>query len=210
MKPVLKLVGLFLFFSLIFALLFLFFGEEFERLFSFDQCIIWFESIKPFAWIVGILLLVADLFLPIPATGVVAALGVVYGMVPGALLGIAGSTCAGITGYITARYLGDRATRFIVTQEEIESYKGFFNQWGAYAIIISRVMPIMPEVLSILAGFSEMKFRRFTAALIAGTIPACFLFSWVGQAAGDFNTGLLIAVLLPMFIWPLASRYMRV
>ncbi len=210
MKSALKLIALFLFFSLIFLFLFFLFGEEFDQLFSFEQCTLWFESIKPFAWMVGILLLIADLFLPVPATGVVAALGAVYGIVPGALFGIAGSTCAGILGYITARYIGDRATRFIVTQTEIENYRAFFNQWGAYAIIISRVMPIMPEVLSILAGFSEMKFKRFAAALIAGTIPACFLFSWIGQASADFNIGVLVAIVLPLFAWPLVSRYLSI
>ncbi|MEA3367453.1 MAG: hypothetical protein U9R68_04995, partial [Planctomycetota bacterium] len=66
---------------------------------------------RPGAWAVAIGLLVADLFLPVPATGVMAALGSVYGPVLGALVGAVGSAMAGLLGYGLARVGGQPVAR---------------------------------------------------------------------------------------------------
>jgi uncharacterized membrane protein YdjX (TVP38/TMEM64 family) len=49
------------------------------------------------AWAVGLALLIADPFLPVPATAVMTALGLIYGPVLGGLVGAAGAMLAGMT-----------------------------------------------------------------------------------------------------------------
>ncbi|MFH2093861.1 MAG: VTT domain-containing protein [Pseudomonadota bacterium] len=210
MKPVLKLFTLFIAISLIFLLSFLLFQENFEILFNFHACHQWFMTIKPYAWLIGILLLLADLIMPVPATGVLASLGAVYGVLPGALFGTIGSAGAGMLGYGAARLLGPKVTQLIATRKEREKFKVFFDQWGGYAIIISRILPLLPEVLTILAGISGMKFSKFILALLAGTIPVCFLFAWIGHFSEDTPVfGLLISVLIPVLLWPLFTKRLK-
>ncbi len=210
MKPILKLVLIFLAVSVFFLLSFILFQDYFEKLFSYHACREWFASIKPFAWLAGILLLVADIILPIPATGVMASLGAVYGLAWGAFFGIIGSTFAGVAGYGAARLLGPKATHFIASDEEQKKFKAFFDQWGGLAIIISRILPLLPEVLTILAGISGMKPSRFLLALLIGTVPVSFLFAGIGGHSDQAPAlGLLISVLVPIVLWPVFLKALK-
>ncbi|MDY0220353.1 MAG: VTT domain-containing protein [Desulfobacterium sp.] len=211
MKSLFKLFLLFVFITIIFILIYEMTGQDFEILFSQEKCIKYFSGIKPFAWIVGILLLISDILLPVPATGIMAALGAVYGVYAGAIISTVGSVGAGLTGYYTARVLGKKASRWIISEEEVEKFQYFFDRWGAYAIIMSRAVPVMPEAVTILAGLSGMKFSRFIFALVAGSLPVSFFFSWIGAYSDTSpGIGILFAVLLPALIWPFFIKIVKI
>ena len=211
MKLIIKIIILFLIFALFFILTYFVIGDRIEILFTPEKCIGWFSSAKSYAWMAGILLLISDILLPVPATGIMAALGAVYGLWQGAVINLIGSTGAGIIGYAAARYIGKRGSHFIASEEEIKKFSLFFDQWGPYAIIISRVMPILPEVIAILAGLSRMKFIRFLAALLGGTIPVSFLFSWMGTYSGFApGTGIIVAIILPALVWPIFIKIVKI
>ncbi len=194
--------------ALLFALGFALWGEEFEILFNQQACVAWFSRIKPYAWLLGIALLIGDLILPVPATGIMASLGVVYGFWLGTLFSITGSLAAGFIGYGLARFAGRKFTLLITDQEEIDRFQHLFNSWGGAAIIVSRIMPIMPEVMTILAGFAKMNLIRFSMALLSGTIPTCFLFVYLGSSTrAEPVWGMAAAVLLPLLVWPVFLRY---
>lgn len=50
-------------------------GAGWETRFTLEGNIRWHESVGPWAWAAGILLLTADLLLPVPSTVVISALG---------------------------------------------------------------------------------------------------------------------------------------
>ena len=207
MKPLFKLFLLFWLFALFFVLTYALTGSSFEILFSQEKCIAVFSKYKSTAWAMGIGLLLADILLPIPATGVMAALGAVYGLWPGAVFSAAGSVGAGLLGYGIARGLGKRWRGWIASEEEIQKFKTFFDHWGAYAIIIGRAAPVLPEVTTILAGISRMKFFLFIGALAAGAMPVGFVFSAMGAYSGwSPGIGIGMAVLVPALIWPLVLK----
>jgi uncharacterized membrane protein YdjX (TVP38/TMEM64 family) len=208
MSLVVKIFTGALFLALLFAGGFALWGEHFELLFSQQACAAWFAQMKPYAWLIGIGLLIGDLVLPIPATGIMAALGSVYGLWTGAMISILGSTMAGFTGYGLARFAGRRISRYLASEEELDRFTLLFNQWGGAAIIISRIMPILPEVMVILAGVSRMKLINFSIALLLGTVPTCFLFTSMGQAAQQEPVwGVGTAVFVPLLIWPVFLRF---
>jgi len=183
-------------------------GEDFERLFSQEACAAWFAGIRPWAWAVAIGLLVVDLFLPVPATGVMAALGSVYGPVLGALVGATGSGLAGLLGYGLARLGGRPLVRWMASEQEIGRFQAFFDRWGGWAIIVSRVLPILPEVVAVLAGLARMRLRRFVVALALGTVPTATLFAVLGHVSrAEPWYGMIVAVVAPMLIWPVFLRF---
>jgi uncharacterized membrane protein YdjX (TVP38/TMEM64 family) len=211
MKSIIRFFFLFIALSLFFILLYELTGQEFETLFSREKCIEWFTQVKTVAWIIGILLLVSDIVTPVPATGIMAALGAVYGLGLGTLFSVMGSAGAGLIGYGAARAFGLRGSRWIADEKEIQRFKMFFDQWGGYAVILSRATPILPEVISILAGLSKMKFSRFLSALLAGTIPTSFLFAWMGSYPGlSHGTGIVLAVLVPVLLWPVFIKMVKI
>ncbi|MFO8014734.1 MAG: VTT domain-containing protein [Phycisphaerae bacterium] len=178
-------------------------GEDFERLFNQEACAAWFARIRPWAWAAAVGLLVVDLFLPVPATGVMAALGSVYGPVVGALVGATGSALAGFLGYGLARAGGRPIARWIAKPDELARFQRFFDRWGGVAIILSRFLPILPEVVAVLAGLARMRLRRFALALLLGTVPTAALFAWLGHASrAEPAWGMVVAVVVPLLLWP--------
>jgi len=209
-----KLLLKILFFMLVLAGLFLLefklFGHDFELLFSQQRCIEWFSRIRPYGWAIGIGLLMGDLVLPVPATGIMAALGNVYGVFAGTLFSVIGSAGAGFIGYGVARFLGGKGSRFLASEEELRRFQHLFDQWGGMAIIISRIMPVLPEVLTILAGIARMHPGRFSVSLLLGTFFTSLLFSWIGYASRSLpGYGMLAAVLVPLLIWPVFLKFVR-
>ena len=182
-------------------------GESFEQVFSPEACVRWFAASRPYAWAAAIGLLVADLVLPIPATGIFAALGTVYGPWWGGLIGAAGSTLAGLVGYGLARLGGLPLARRLADDKELARFHAFFDRWGPVAVILSRAAPILPEVMAVLAGLARMSLGRFAASLVLGTVPTAFLFAWLGYASREAPWwGMLVAVLIPVAVWPVAVR----
>ena len=211
MKLFLKVLGIAVILAALFMLGFLLWGERFERLFSQQACAEWFAESRGYAWAVAIGLLVADLVLPIPATGVFAALGSVYGPIVGGVVGAVGSTCGGLAGYGLARLAGRRATRRLASEEELARFRSLFDRWGGYAVLVSRALPILPEVMAVLAGLARMRFSRFLAALLLGSSATSLLFAWLGWASrAEPWWGMVAAVLIPILVWPLFVHVARI
>ena len=203
MKLFFKVLGIAAALALLFVAGFELWGEQLETLFSQESCVEWFSRTRPTAWLVAIGLLVADLLLPIPATGVMAALGAIYGVAVGAAVGAAGSALAGLLGYGLARLAGKKGIRYIAGEDEVERFRAFFDRWGGAGIIVSRVLPILPEVMSVLAGLAGMRFARFVAALLLGTIPVSILFAYIGSVSAERPWyGMAVAVIIPLLLWP--------
>ncbi|MCE5277556.1 MAG: VTT domain-containing protein [Planctomycetaceae bacterium] len=161
----------------------------------------WVASARPYAWAVAIALLVADLFLPIPAAPVVAATGVIYGTFWGGVVGAAGSVLAGLVAYALARVAGRKAARFLASEEEMADLQRFFDTWGVGGIIASRALPVMPEVLTFMAGLAGMHRGRFVSALCVGSVPMGFLLAWAGSATAASSELLLVLTLVPAALW---------
>jgi uncharacterized membrane protein YdjX (TVP38/TMEM64 family) len=161
----------------------------------------WVGSARPYAWAVAIALLVGDLFLPVPAAPVVATAGVIYGTFWGGVIGTVGSFLAGMVAYGLARLAGRKAGRFLASDQELVELQAFFDTWGVGGIIASRAMPVLPEVLTFLAGLARMHLRRFMAALAIGAVPMGFLLAWAGSATGTSSKLLLVLTLIPAGLW---------
>lgn len=161
----------------------------------------WLISAKPYAWLVAIALIVGDLVLPIPTSPIMATLGVLYGTVLGGLIGAFGSVLAGITAYWVARLLGRRGIKLLASEQELAEFRDFFDSWGTAGIIASRAMPVVPEVMTLLAGTARMNFGRLVAALVIGSAPIGFLMAWVGETAGQSSQLLLVLTLVPAGLW---------
>ena len=64
------------------------------------------------------------------------------------------------------------------------SFGGWTLGWYLAALTVSRMVPVIAETLSCLAGLGRMDATRFTAALILGTAPiALFYFLLARKAA---------------------------
>lgn len=142
---------------------------------------------------VGVLLLIADVFLPVPSSVVMVAHGAVFGVVTGSMLSLVGSTAATLTGFAVGR-AGNGAIRRFVTPEEHDRAGAMLRRWGVFAIVISRPIPILAETVAILAGSSPLTWRQTFIGGVVGSIVPAVVYAWAGAHAATLGNQVIVFV----------------
>ena len=184
---------------------FVIWGEGMETLWTVARL----ESFGQWAWLVGLGLLVGDLVMPMPSTVVMSALGFVYGIAIGGLIATLGAMGSATLGYGLCQWIGEPMAVRLAGKEGLEAGRRLFGRYGAWAVALSRCLPIMAEVIACLAGMTGMPWRRFLAAAFAGCLPMGFAFAAVGQLGTDSPAvALLVSALVPPILWAFARRFL--
>ena len=176
-----------------------------------NDAVLTLREYESWAWALGIVLIWADVFLPVPQTAVIAALGIVYGTLPGGLLGSLGLITGGLLGYALIRSSARRYVQRVVTPSSLHKMERLFDQNGAWAIVLTRSLPYsIPEVMVFLAGLAGMPPGKLIAALIIGSVPTAFVFAAIGAGwAHQPILALGASYLLPIALLPIALYLMR-
>lgn len=150
-------------------------------------------------------LLASDLLLPVPSSVVLSAAGMALGWLPAALAGCGGMLAGNLAGYWLCRLAGRRAFERLVKADEAAEFGRWLDRWGPAALVISRLVPVMAETLSCLAGAARMSFGRFLGALCLGTVPYAVFFAVLGEKLGRVlerpGWVLLISLAIPAAGW---------
>lgn len=165
----------------------------------------------PYAAVAGFLLLVADVFLPVPSSLVMVAHGTLFGVIPGALLSVAGSVASALTGFAVGR-AGTKTIRRFVTPEEHERASQLLDRWGLTAVAATRPVPILAETVAILAGGSRLGWWETAIAATVGSIIPAAAYAWTGAHAGTITNHALMfggVMLASAALWWVGSRRKR-
>ena len=202
-----RLLAWFIGLSVLVLVTWLIWGGAWEERFTLAGAVSWIEGAGSWAWAAGIGLLAADLFVPVPGTVVMSALGWVYGSAAGGLFASAGLVTGGLCGYGLGRLIGEKAARKLLGDADFERGRSLFTRGGGWMIALSRALPILPEALSCTAGLVRMPFGRFVISLVCGSVPTGFLFAWIG-AVGHATPGwaLAFSIVVPALLWMLARK----
>ena len=133
-------------------------------------------------------LLVADVFLPVPSSGVMLAHGALFGIVVGAALSLLGSMGAFAVGFGVGRR-GKRALERLVPAEERSRADRLLTRWGVLAVLVTRPVPILAETTALVAGTSSLGWRISLLAALVGSLPGALLYAEAGALAASFATG---------------------
>lgn len=206
MRLILIAVGL----AVLFCIPFVIWGEDFSRWFSGEGAIAWIRSWGAWGWLAVVVVLMSDLVLPIPATPVMSAAGYVYGPVAGGLISAAGSFCAGLAGYGLCRAFGRGVATRLAGEKEMAEHESLFQRNGPWIVAASRWLPLLPEVVSCLAGLTRMPLRTFAVALACGSLPLGFVYAGIGAAGQDYpRAALAFSVLAPVILWAVVRPFLR-
>jgi len=140
---------------------------------------------------IGVALLVADVFLPVPSSVVMVANGALFGMVLGTALSMVGSVGAFAVGFAVGRRGTVMVARMVPEEERLRADR-FFDRWGVAAIILSRPVPILAETVSFVAGTSALGWRPAMGAAIVGSLPAAALYAVAGSVAATFASTVVV------------------
>jgi uncharacterized membrane protein YdjX (TVP38/TMEM64 family) len=157
---------------------------------------------------VGITLLIADVFLPVPSSLIMIANGAVFGVILGTLLSLLGSLGAGLLGFFIGKRGGSLLARLVPPEERLQADR-LLEKWGNLAIIVTRPVPLLAETTAIVAGTSTMGWKNMVLATILGSLPAAFLYAFTGATAANFDNVWLtfgVVLLIAGVFWALSDR----
>ncbi|KQZ65328.1 hypothetical protein ASD67_02670 [Sphingopyxis sp. Root1497] len=148
--------------------------------------------------------LTLDLFLPVP-NGVTNTLaGAAFGFPVGTLVIWLGLMGASLAGYAVGRWAARPLAKRWLGADDVEKAHALAERAGPIALILSRPVPVLAEVMAIAAGVSAMAFARFALVMALANLGVAMLFAAIGAAAIEqASTELLMlgAVGLPLLFW---------
>jgi uncharacterized membrane protein YdjX (TVP38/TMEM64 family) len=176
-----------------------------------NDAVLTLRQYDSWAWALGIALIWADVFLPVPQTSVIAALGIIYGTLIGALVGSFGLITGGLLGYGLMLTAARRHAQRFAGRQSLHKLERLFDRGGAWAIVLTRSLPYsVPEAMVFLAGLAGMPAAKFVAALTIGSIPTAFVFAAMGAGWADQPIlALAASYVLPIFLLPPALYILR-
>ena len=152
---------------------------------------------------IGVGLLIADVFLPVPASLIMVAHGALFGIVGGTLLSLFGGLAASAVGFAVGRR-GSAALHRWVPEAERRRADALLRKWGDLAVVVTRPVPILAESVAILAGTSPLGWRRFLVASAAGLLPVALLYALTGATAAHLDSAFLmfgLVMLAAALVW---------
>ena len=151
----------------------------------------WLQQAGWWAGVVGVVLLMADVLLPVPSNLVMIAHGALFGVLVGTLLSLLGSMLAAVASFWIGRR-GGRLLALAVPADEREYANAILQRWGLVAIVVSRPLPLLAETILVLAGASSMGWRTAMIATFLGSIPPSLFYAWAGAASIGFEGGAIV------------------
>lgn len=157
---------------------------------------------------IGVSLLIADVLLPVPSSLVMVAHGALFGVVFGTLLSLLGSVGAAAFGFGIGRRGGKLLDR-VLTRDERERADRLLARWGAFAVIVTRPVPLLAETVAIMAGASSLGWGSVILASLAGSLPPALLYALTGAAVANFQSATLmfgVVLLVAGAFWIVGNR----
>ena len=206
MKGYWKVVGGLL--GLLLALFFLF--EALHIPFFTDTS--WVETNRGLsAALIGVALLIVDVFLPVPSSLVMVAHGALFGIWMGTLLSMVGQMGAALLGSAVGRAGGPMMERMVNAEEKARGDR-FMRRWGALGIVVSRPIPLFAETVAIMAGVARVPWPRVAISAALGSLPPALLYAFTGAVADDFNSAALMfgfVMVMTVVTWLIGQRFGR-
>lgn len=174
---------------------------------------------------IAVLMLLENLFPPIPSEAVLPLAGFLVGRGEiGFVPALVASTLGSLAGALLLYALGKRGGRPLVerhggklgvSEADLDRAEGWFDRYGSAVVLLARMVPIARSIVSIPAGVVEMPLGRFTllSAVGSGLWNALLIgagwflganWSLVSDFVGQVSNVLLIALVVavvPFAIW---------
>lgn len=123
------------------------------------------------------------------------------------LAGGLGSLAGAYANYYGALYLGRplllQYGRFVGLAElKLEKAEYFFRKHGEISTFISRLLPVIRQLISVPAGLARMNHARFAFYTALGASIWCAVLAWIGYLIGD-NQQLIMQMSRQALVWVL-------
>ncbi|SDO47654.1 TVP38/TMEM64 family protein [Alkalicoccus daliensis] len=135
------------------------------------------------------LMVLAVIIAPIPTFIITFTNGLSYGVLLGGLLSWGSALIGAAICYYLAHFFGRPLVVKLVPARPLDWADEFFEKYGVYAVILSRVVPVVSYgAASYAAGLTKIKFVPYMIGTAIGQTPGTFLYSYIGASATNSYT----------------------
>ena len=156
-----------------------------------------------------VLLLLADIALPVPSSLVLAAAGHLLGAASGSVVAFVGLSLASLAGYALGRWGAEPLAQRLVGEASLAQFGERMRRYGGWLLVAVHAVPVLAEASSILAGMAGMPLRRYLLFSSLGNAVVALLFAGIGAWATQPSSFLLLslaAMALPLALAALLTR----
>ena len=161
-------------------------------------------------------MILQSLISPIPSELLLSIAGSAYiesfGLYEGFVIAFIASFIGSIIGALICYYIGFHFQSWLekrITIKELKTFSQFIENYGIWAIIITRLTPFIPfDAISYVAGFVKLKKRDFIIGTIVGLVPRISFYLLIGSEVvdlveEDLTLGLIVFVVIIISLFSL-------
>ncbi len=159
-----------------------------------------------------VLFLFIDLFIAVPTMTIIILAGYFIGFELAVLYTFIGLLSASLTGYFLSLKYGNKILDKLSSDEKQKlQMTDLFNKHGVLVIVLSRAVPMLPEISSCLAGTCKMSLKRFLFAWSLGTIPYLSVIAYAGSISNLENPmpAIYAAIGITVLFWIIWMIFMK-
>jgi len=128
--------------------------------------------------------------------------GLAFGIVWGSIYTMIGALMGGTLAFFITRTIGNSAVNKLM-DKKFKGAKKYTDKMGVEVILLLRLIPLFPfDIVSYLAGLSNIKFRKYIFGTIIGTIPGILIFNNIGEQIMDCTSfGFIVSIILLVLLF---------
>ncbi|MBP7770180.1 MAG: VTT domain-containing protein [Aliarcobacter sp.] len=160
-----------------------------------------------------VLFLFIDLFIAVPTMTIIILAGYFIGFELALFYTTIGLLSASLTGYFLSKKYGNKVLNKLSSNEQQkQEMTDLFNKHGVLVLVLSRAVPMLPEISSCLAGACNMSLRRFLLAWFLGTIPYVCVIAYAGSISNLDNPmpAIYAALGITILFWFIWMVFMKI
>ncbi|HSK73265.1 MAG TPA: VTT domain-containing protein [Pyrinomonadaceae bacterium] len=150
------------------------------------------------------IILVSDIFLPVPSSIVMYLNGVFLGITGGFTVSLISVNVFSTVGYFVGKY----SSIALKSKPDARSEK-ILKEYGHFAIIITRGIPVLSESICFVCGYNLYNFKKYLLLNFIGYIPVCLIYAYFGSAAENQNLffiSLGSSLLVSFLLWMVGKK----
>jgi len=200
-----KILILLIVIVVIIAAYFLFHGSNYFTRRGIRQIRTYLQSFGIFSPIIVIFLIflstaIPPLPLPVPLIELIS--GVMFGFIGGALVIWISQISSSVFAFYIVKFFGKKIPGMnMIKDNKWNFYREFLNKKGAFAIFLIRFVMAAPfNIISYLAGLTQISFLNFIFATALGTIPESLLYAFLGSEIRTLHIKILYLSIVVILI----------
>jgi len=144
-----------------------------------------------------LLMILQSVAAPLPAFIITFANAGLFGWIKGAILSWTSSMAGAALCFFIAKFYGRSVVIKLTGKYALDSVDDFFDRYGKYTILISRLLPFISfDIISYAAGLTSMSFLSFFVATGIGQLPATIVYSYIGSMLTGTTKTIVVGLLM--------------